>query len=99
MIILNAIYKKPNDTEAFHTHYKDVHMPLVLKVPGLHKAELEMVTATYMGDADDHYMIARMYYKSKEDFKTAMRSEENKATGADLMRFAKDKVTLFVTEI
>jgi len=99
MIILNALYAKPDDAEAFQKHYKDIHMPLVLKIPGLHKAEVEMVTATYMGDAEDFYMIARMYYKTKDDFKIAMQSEENKATGADVMKFAKGKVSLFVTEI
>ena len=62
MIILNALYKKPANIEEFHTYYDSVHMPLVEMVPGLLKAEVEMVTATYSGEKDDFYMIARMYY-------------------------------------
>lgn len=98
MIILNALYSKPDDLVVFQEHFQNTHMPLVLKTPGLVKAEAELVTSTFIGEADDYYMIARMYYNNKDDFKTAMHSEENKATGADLMRFAKGRVSLFVTE-
>lgn len=99
MIILNALYKKPADEAAFQDHYKNTHMPLVMNTPGLLKAEVEMVTSTIIGNADDFYMHARMYYKDKETFKTAMKSEENQTTGKDLMGFAKGRVSLFVTEV
>jgi len=99
MIILNALYKRPEDVVAFQQHYQNTHMPIVMKTPGLIKAEAEMVTSTFMGKPDDYYMLARMYYKNSEDFKTAMRSEENKTTGKDLISFAKGKVSLYVTEI
>ena len=98
MIILNALYKKPVNIEAFHTHYDTVHMPLVRKVPGLLKAEVEMVTTTYAGEKDDFYMLARMYYENDESFKTAMKSPGNAATGKDLCNFAQAGVSLFVTK-
>ena len=98
MIILNALYKKPANIEEFHTYYDSVHMPLVEMVPGLLKAEVEMVTATYSGEKDDFYMIARMYYENDESFKTAMKSPENAATGKDLRNFAQAGVSLFVTK-
>ena len=99
MIILNALYKKPENTEAFHDHYDKIHMPLVLKVPGLIKAEAERVTTTFAGEKDDFYMLARMYYENKETFNTAMQSSENRATGKDLRNFAQAGVSLFVTKI
>ena len=98
MIILNALYKKPSNIEEFHTYYDTVHMPLVNKVPGLLKAEAEMVTTTFAGGKDDFYMLTRMYYENDERFKTAMKSAENAATGKDLRNFAQAGVSLFVTK-
>lgn len=34
---LLAMYTQPDDVDAFLTHYRDVHAPLVEKVPGLTK--------------------------------------------------------------
>jgi len=98
MIILNALYKKPENESAFQDYYNKTHMPLVMKVPGLFKAEAELVTKTFMGDPDDFYMIARMYYEDKETFGKAMRSPENQATGKDLANFSQSGVSLFITE-
>lgn len=98
MIILNALYKKPENPENFHAHYDAVHMPLVHKVPGLVKAEVEMVTTIFAGEKDDFYMLARMYYEDKNTFKAAMQSSENAATGKDLRNFAQAGVSLFVTK-
>lgn len=98
MIILNALYKKPENTEDFHKHYDSVHMPLVLKVPGLVKAEAEMVKTTFAGEKDDFYMLARMYYPDNDVFKAAMQSKENAAIGKDLRNFAQAGVSLFVTQ-
>lgn len=98
MIILNALYKKPDNKEAFHNHYENIHMPLVRKVPGLVKAEAEMVTTTFSGEKDDHYMLARMYYENNDSFKAAMQSKENAATGKDLRNFAQSGVSLFVSK-
>lgn len=98
MIILNALYKKPENKDAFHAHYDAIHMPMVLKVPGLIKAEVEMVTTTFSGQKDDVYMLARMYYENQDAFNAAMQSKENAATGKDLRNFAQAGVTLFVTK-
>jgi len=99
MIILNALYKKPENTETFHAHYDGVHMPLVHKIPGLIKSEIEVVTTTFAGEKDDFYMLARMYYENSDSFKIAMQSAENAATGKDLRNFASAGVSLFVTKI
>lgn len=98
MIILNALYKKPQNTKAFHAHYDTIHMPMVMNVPGLMKAEVEMVTTTFAGERDDFYMLARMYYENSEMFQTAMKSKENAETGKDLRNFAQAGVSLFVTK-
>ena len=98
MIILNAVYKKPIDKTAFQKHYNDIHLPLAAKTPGLIKSEIEFVSSVFIGEAEDYYMIARLYFENKETFKAAMKSEENQAAGKDLMNFAQGRVSLYVTE-
>ena len=97
MIKLIALYKRPADTEAFEQHYATVHIPLVEKIPGLRKTEWTRITATPTGEAP-YYMMYEMYFDDMNAYKAAMKSEENKAAGKDLMSFAKDIVTLMIAE-
>ncbi len=97
MIKLIALYKKPVDVDAFEQHYANVHLKLVEKIPGIRKTEWTRITASPTGEAP-YYMMYEMYFDNMDAYKTAMRSEENKAAGKDLMSFAKDIVTLMVAE-
>ena len=40
MVKLVALYRKPNDVGTFETHYKEIHTPLVRKMPGLKRLEV-----------------------------------------------------------
>ncbi len=42
--------------------------------------------------------MCEMYYESHEALKAAMKSDEGKASGKDLMGFAADLVTLMIGE-
>ena len=97
MIKLIALYQHPEDVEAFEHHYANVHLRLVEKIPGLRKTEWTRIMAA-PGGAAPYYMMFEMYFDNMDMYKAAMRSEENKAAGADLMSFAKDIVTLMVAE-
>lgn len=98
MIILNAVYQKPEDEATFKEHYQNIHIPLMAKTPGLLKTDVEYVSSVFIGGADEYYMIARMYFENQDTFKAAMKSDENRAAGKDLMSFAKGRVSLYVTE-
>jgi uncharacterized protein (TIGR02118 family) len=86
---LIVTYKKPADVDAFMDHYTNVHIPLVEKIPGLARTEINRVTGSPMGGEPDLFMIVEMSFPDAETFKTAMRSPENMATGKDAMGFAK----------
>ena len=94
---LIALYRKPDDVEAFLAHYNDVHMPLVRKTPNLERVELNRVTDSPMGEPA-YFLIAEMVFPDRERFDAAMKSPENRAAGKDLMGFAADLVTLLVAE-
>lgn len=98
MIKLVALYEKPEDEQAFWEHYEQVHAPLTRELPGLQDLELLRVTADAFGGEAPYYLIATMSFADDDAFKAAMRSEENKRLGKDLMSFAKGKVKVLTTK-
>jgi uncharacterized protein (TIGR02118 family) len=95
MVKLIALYKKPANVDAFEQHYAQVHIPLVEKIPGIRKTEWTRFLAAPQGEAP-YYMMYEMYFDSMESYQAAMKSEENKIAGQDLLSFAGNIVTLMV---
>jgi uncharacterized protein (TIGR02118 family) len=97
MVKLIALYKQPEDTQAFDEHYKNIHTPITKKIPGLRKMEVTKIIGSPMGKSD-YYLLCEMYYDDHDSLKTAMRTDEAKASGKDLMSFAGDLVTMMIGE-
>ncbi len=97
MIKLIALYKKPDDVEAFEQHYTQVHMPLIAKVPYMLSASSSKAFGAPRGEAA-YYRIAEMVFADRESFDKAMASDENRAAGKDVMSFARDLVTMMFVE-
>lgn len=93
-----AIYDRPDDPDAFFTHYEQVHAPLVKKTPGLQSFVLNRVTEEVFGGEPRYVLIAEMTYADRTAFEAAMKSPENQAVGQDLMSFAKGKVRIVVAD-
>ena len=98
MIKLVALFKRPEDVEAFDRHYNDVHAPLMRAVPGLERMEVIRDLKAFRGEPE-YYLIAEMYFRDKESFDAAMASDENRAAGKDLMSFAREVVTMVYGEV
>jgi uncharacterized protein (TIGR02118 family) len=101
MIKLIALYKKPADQEQldeFNKHYFEIHMPLVLKTPGLLKSEVATSTGSPGMDTKYH-LICEMYYENMDTFNSGMATPEGKAAFKDLMSFAKRYVEMFTSEV
>ena len=78
-------YTRPDDVEAFDNYFRDVHAPIVRKIPGLNR-----ITGNAMGGDPSFYLVVGLQFGSREDFETAMRSEENAAAGKDAVEFCRD---------
>ncbi|WP_232698865.1 EthD family reductase [Brevibacillus daliensis] len=98
MYKLVAVYKKPEDVEAFDRHYFEVHAPLAEKMPGLIKMEVSKVVGAPGGESNLH-LIAEMYFDSKEAVLEALSSAEGRAAGKDLMGFAGKVVAMHIAEV
>jgi len=98
MAKLIALYKQPEDQAAFDEHYYNVHVPVTKKIPGLREMKVTKFTGTPMGGKPPYYLMCEMRYDSLEDLKKGLNSPEGKASGKDLMGFAKEIVTLIIGE-
>ncbi|HJT40688.1 MAG TPA: EthD family reductase [Sphingobium sp.] len=90
---LIALYKTPQDPEAFLEHYRAVHVPLVKQLPGLLSVEITLIKRTLLGE-EGNFLLAEMAFADPESFKAALKSQENAAVGADAMAFAGSLITV-----
>jgi len=95
-ISLLAIYSQPPDESAFLKHYHEVHLPLVMKIPGLGSAKTNRVERNLLGGPLPYFLITEMRFPDFGTFDAAMASAENRAAGKDLANFAQGFVTLLV---
>ncbi|WP_050614995.1 EthD family reductase [Bacillus testis] len=98
MVKLIALYKHPENKEAFDEHYFNVHGPITSKIPGLKEMKVTKIVGSPMGGEGKYYLMCEMMYDSHEALKEGIRSVEGKASGKDLMGFAGDLVTLMIGE-
>ncbi|KAA2252135.1 EthD family reductase [Solihabitans fulvus] len=103
MIKYTALYKKPANSEEFDEKYFSSHLPLVAKTPGLLRAEVAKVQRVFVpGFLGDHepYLVADMYFESKDAMKTAFGSPEWQAAGANLTEIGgMELVAMFSSEV
>lgn len=97
MVKVIALYKQPENKQKFDEHYFNTHAPITAKIPGLKKMDVTRIVGSPMGESE-FYLMCEMYYEDHESMKAAMKSQEGKASGKDLMSFAGDLVTLMIGE-
>lgn len=98
-----ALYRKPADPAAFDDAYFGSHVPLVMRTPGLVRAEVAKVARVFvpgfLADAEP-YLIAELYFESKEAAKAAFATPEWQASGANLVEFGgMDLVAMFTADV
>jgi uncharacterized protein (TIGR02118 family) len=98
VVKLIALYKRPTDVAAFETHYKEIHAPLVRKMPGLKKLEVCHFTGSPGGEPK-FYMMAELYFDAKEAMMSALGSPEGKAAAKDVMSFAGDIIHMMFADV
>ena len=83
---LAAFYKRPEGGDealaTFWQRYRDEHMPLIDKLPGLRGTKIWNVNRKYSGD--DLVAVCFMEFDDRDALKAAMASEEMAAAGKNL---------------
>ena len=79
---LLVLWEQPSDPEAFEQHYREVHVPIARKLPGLRSYRLSHQVNAVRGESC--YMVATLTWDTPEDLRTAFASPEGQATAADV---------------
>ena len=93
---LVVLYTQPDDPDAFDQHYLDVHVPLVMKIPGLERFEGARFVAAADGGEQTYFRIAELWFADQDAMQTALGSDESKATAADFQQIAPPGSRMFV---
>ena len=95
-VTLLAMFKRPEGGEealaTFVRRYRDEHLPLIAKVPGLRATQVEEVARKYAGD--DLVIVTRMTFDDQPALKAAMASPEMGEAGRNLAEIAPGMLTL-----
>jgi uncharacterized protein (TIGR02118 family) len=78
---LIALYETPSDPEAFNKHYREVHIPLGARLPGLRRYSVGWSGAGVRGEP--FYLVAELDWDTMEDLRVAFASPEGRATAND----------------
>ena len=93
---ISVEYYGPNNTEAFEQHYRDVHVPLAAKIPGLRRFTLSYPRG--LGTASPQ-AVAEMWFDDAGALTAALKSPEMASAGADAQTFALQETRMFSGEV
>lgn len=88
---LMVFYKAPSNPETFDKYYFGTHILLAQKMPGLVKLEVSRFT----GENPPYYLMATLYFNSREEREAGLNSPEGQAAAADLPNFASPDSVIF----
>src|SRR5688500_2181592 len=78
-----SLYRKPEDVEGFEAYFRDTHMPIVQRWPGIQAARVRRATATPRGTEPDFHLIVEVDFSSDEEMAAALRSEAGMESARD----------------
>jgi uncharacterized protein (TIGR02118 family) len=76
-----ALYETPADPETFDRHYREVHLPLMRRLPGLRRYTVGRDVAARHGAPC--YLITELEWDTMDELHAAFASPEGRATAAD----------------
>lgn len=91
-------YGTPDDPAAFDEHYRNIHVPLAGRIPGL--SGFTWGKCSSLDGTDPvFYAVAQLRFDTEPDMQAALASAEMKAAGRDVADFATGGVQMYVQHI
>ena len=98
MVRFLVLYDTPDDPEAFDRHYREVHIPLTKKLPGLRRYTISRDVMRVRG-GEACYLVAELDWDDMDSLRNAFSSPEGAATAAYVPTFAGDRVRRMIYEV
>ena len=92
-----VLYNPPADAAPFDRYYRETHIPIAKRIPGLRSYHVSAAPPRVMAGSPVQ-LVAELTFDSMADVDAAFASPEGAATAADLANFAQAGVTLLVFE-
>jgi uncharacterized protein (TIGR02118 family) len=83
-----VLWGRPGDPAAFERHYRKVHIPLALQIPGLRRYTLSRDITPVRGE-DVYYLVAELDFDDLAALRAAFQSPQGQATAADVAHLAR----------
>lgn len=80
-----VLYEAPADPAAFDRHYREVHLPLARRLPGLRRYTLGS-GATEVRGGESCHLVAELEWDSMDELHAAFASPEGRACAEDSVR-------------
>src|SRR5438876_10899446 len=90
-----VLYHTPADPAAFDRYYRETHIPIAQKIPGLRSYSISSGPVRALAGTAP-YLVAILKFDSVADINAALVSPEGQATAADLANFATGGATLLI---
>ncbi|TMM36625.1 MAG: EthD family reductase [Actinobacteria bacterium] len=88
MVRFLVVYETPTDPAAFDEHYRQVHIPLAKKLPGLRRYTVSRDVAALRGEP--FYLVAELDWDDMDALRAAFASPEGQATARDIAELVPD---------
>jgi uncharacterized protein (TIGR02118 family) len=91
-------YGQPDDPAAFDAYYRDTHIPLATRMPGLVRYTIGSPQALDPSQPTPH-LVAELDFESEQEMGAAFNSAEGKAAADDVANFATGGATMTHYEV
>ncbi len=88
MAKLVVLYKTPTDAAAFDQYYRETHIAIAKKIPGLRHYEVSRGPVASPAGSSGVHLVATLTFDSLAAIQAAFASPEGQAAGADVQKFA-----------
>jgi uncharacterized protein (TIGR02118 family) len=98
MAKLIVLYKTPTDSAMFDTYYRDIHIPIAKKIPGLRNYEISRGPVAGAAADSGVHLVATLGFDSMDAIQSGLASAEGQAAVSDVQKFATGGVDLLMFE-
>lgn len=98
MLPVIALYGRPTDPGAFDRYYRETHIGLAQRLPGLRRYTISRGLSAMEGESPYH-LVAELDFDDRHALDAAVSGPEGQAVIDDLSNFATGGVTLLACEV
>jgi uncharacterized protein (TIGR02118 family) len=98
MMRIVSLHGHPTDPAEFDRYYRDVHTPLVQRIPGVRNIRFGRVLRQNDGTQPPYYLVSEVYFDDADALEAARGTPEMAAALADVPNFASGGVTIMLCE-